>query len=598
MPQLVAGWIASGLTSIGVGSTLAGALGSIGGALLFSAASRALAGGGQSSSDMRQDLRMPRSLPPKRSAYGRCRMPASWLPPIVKDGVLYGCCILNSRPSDGGDPVIMIDRREVAIGSGLTNFATGASATASPFSGHAKFWLGLGDQTAPPAQIMTEVGDATSTDTAKFWPTDALQGVTVLWVRLVAGDNSSRQERWQSNPPQIDIEMNWSKVWDPRDEDQGPDDPDSWTWSDNQALCTLDAIRTNPIRRRPLAQIMLDDFVLAAGVADEAVPLSVGGSEPRYRLSGFLVWSRGAELLDQLAPMFAAGGGVPRQVGGKVGYLPGKYFAPAVTIGDVLDTNPLRHTSRRPSRDVPDAFRGTFPDPGQEWEDADLSPIAVTSRNWDGGDDGVQPVQFPLVPYARQAQRLTQIMARQAAQEGRLSCVLPPECLDLVVGARVTVDLGGDDVRNGVWMVETLNPHAWMNGDGGVAFRLDADLRRDQASVWAWDPADEQELYSAAVLPLDLSLPPPEGLGFTLNLTGDLTFHFDTVVGPGFYEWQIMPDGTGIWQPKPDLTADLAVSGVITTAATVAAATDIEIRVRSRLGQQASSWVTITATPS
>jgi hypothetical protein len=277
--------------------------------------------------------------------------------------------------------------------------------------------------------------------------------------------------------------------------------------------------------------------------------------------------------------------------------MPGKYFPPEMIIGDVLDSNPLRHTSRRPSRDVPDAFKGGFPDPAQEWEDTDLFPIAVTSRNWDGGDDGVQPVQYPLVPFPRQAQRLTQIMAKQAAQEGRLSCVLPPECLDLVVGARVEVVLPGDDVRNGIWMVETLNPHAWMNGDGGVAFRLEADLRRDDESVWDWDPEDEQVLYSAEVPALDLSLPVPTDLGFTLNTTGDLNFDFATVIGPSFYEWQLMPDGTAIWQPKPDLNADLAVAGVITTSATVPSATDIEIRVRSRLGQQASSWVSVTATP-
>ena len=43
------------------------------------------------------------------------------------------------------------DRREVTLGAGLLDFTAGAEATNAPFAGHAKFWLGLGAQTAPDA---------------------------------------------------------------------------------------------------------------------------------------------------------------------------------------------------------------------------------------------------------------------------------------------------------------------------------------------------------------------------------------------------------------------------------------------------------------
>lgn len=600
MPQIVAGWIATGLTNLGVtavvnGVSLATALGSLAASALFSALSGLLGGGG-STEEQRAEIRIANSLPPKRWVYGRARMPATWLPPVVIDGVLYGCLILNSRPSAADAPVILVDQRPVDVSGDIFDFGAGATATTPPFASHAKFWLGRGDQTAPPAQIMAEAGDATATDTEKFWPSDAWAGRTVLWVRLVAGAASSRSERWPSTPPQIDVETTWSKVWDPRNPDQDPEDADTWVWSENQALCLLDALRTNPVRRRKTSQLRIEDFIEAANVADQAVPVAAGGTEPRYRVGGFIVWNGRDELLDQMRPLILAGGGTLRQVGGKLGYLAGRFYPASMTITDAIEDAPIVYRGRQASRDVPSAVRAVFPDPEQEWEDGDLFPIAVSSRDWDGSDDGIADLRFSLVPYPRQAQRLAQIVARQAAQEARLSMALPPSAIDLLIGARVDVTLPGDDVRNGLWMLESINPNAWMQGDGSVVFRCDVTLRRDDPDVWSWSPADEQDRYSAPVPPLDLSLSPPADLSADLTESGVLTFAFSTVPSAAFYEWQVQPVGSDIWTPLPDLSADLETDGTITATLPLAADTDFHVRVRTRVGAQASAWAQITAT--
>jgi hypothetical protein len=279
-----------------------------------------------------------------------------------------------------------------------------------------------------------------------------------------------------------------------------------------------------------------------------------------------------------------------RQIGGQIGYLPGKYYAPVATVGDVLDDAPVRYTRRGSTRDVPEAVRAIFPDPDQVWEDGDLPPTAVSSRSWDGSDAGVQELRLNMVPYPVQAQRIAQIVARQHAAEERLSAMLPPSAIDLIVGARVNVTFPSDDVRNGIWIIENINPHVWMTEEGGVQFRCAADLRRDAADIWAWDPDDQVDRYSEPVPDLSLALEPPTNLSASLS-DFLLTVSFEVAVNGAFYEWQFKNTADEIWTPLPDLSSDLQISGVISANATVPDdSADYDVRVRTRNGSRASDW--------
>jgi hypothetical protein len=133
-----------------------------------------------------------------------------------------------------------------------------------------------------------------------------------------------------------------------------------------------------------------------------------------------------------------------------------------------------------------------------------------------------------------------------------------------------------------------------MGQDDTLVFKMAASLRRDAASVWEWDPEDEQELYTAPVPPLDLSLPAPDDLNATLS-GSELTVSFSVVTAAAFYEWQIKPLGGDIWQPQPDLSADLAVGGAISGRVTVPTDAAFDVRLRARLGAQASAWATAVA---
>src|SRR5690606_32291721 len=134
--------------------------------------------------------------------------------------------------------------------------------SASPFvsSGtpHINFWIGRGDQTSPPDLFLSDAPWGSGGDEELWLATDAWQGNTVIWMRLRAGKAESMQERWPSIPPLVEIEGRWSLIWDPRDEEQDPDDPETWEWSENHRLCVLDALRRNPIRQYQLANLHLE----------------------------------------------------------------------------------------------------------------------------------------------------------------------------------------------------------------------------------------------------------------------------------------------------------------------------------------------------
>jgi hypothetical protein len=91
--------------------------------------------------------------------------------------------------------------------------------------------------------------------------------------------------------PAASPEMELALVWDFRDPDQDPDDPDTWAWSNNSVLilawhlCFNDFGEKLDFRRAILP--VLDMWQEEADVCDEDVTLAVGGTEKRYTCSGY-----------------------------------------------------------------------------------------------------------------------------------------------------------------------------------------------------------------------------------------------------------------------------------------------------------------------
>jgi hypothetical protein len=542
-----------------------------------------------------RELQRPNSRPPKRFVYGHTRTYGSWAPVgPVKGRILYGCMILNSRPS-AGNFSLYLDKREVEFTGDPYDFAgAGASATNDPFAGRVTFWIGRGEQTSPPATILSQAGDTFTAD-------DGWRGLTVIWLRLDAGPSDDRAERWPRVPPEVQVEGDWSLVWDLRDNSQDPDDPTTWKFSANQDLCLLDMLRQNPVRQFPLSSLHLPSFIDGANVADEVVE-KMGGVEPRYQVNGTLIFA-GDEIETHVAPLEIAGAGRLCKIGGRTAYVPGVARAPEYTVTDVLDGDPLRYRTLVSSRDLPRAVQASYVNPDRDWQLATLIPQVVPGgASLTGGSDGVRDVDLSMVTSPTQAMRIQKIIAMRLGSQRQITCVLPPDAFQLAGGTVVTVNFPTTYApMNGLYEVESTRPGLSAGDDDGVFMRVPVEMSEYSDAHYAWDPIVDQQPVANETFVVSWSpLAPPENLDAEQSTNGgDISLRFFFEPSPSGavidYEWQYRETG-GDYSAGGFINADVrdGADKVFGHAQPVEATVEYDIRVRSIAPGRASAWVEIT----
>lgn len=620
MPQV--GVIAA-LVGNGVGFTAAvGAtfgLGQIGtallkvaGSLLLSSAANALLASRQKTpraQEIRAQLFQPTSTPAYRFVYGETRAactPYAW---PVKGPRIYGCWIVNSRPS-AGPFTLYLDGREVQLSGDPYDFAGGgAVATNEPFVNHLAVWIQRGEQTSPPLLFTTGLGIPDldggapySEERPDFWKTtDGWQGRTVVWMMLFNGDNGRRQERWPSSPPQVQLEGRFSRVWDPRDEEQDPDDPDTWGWSANQALCLLDYVRCNPIESWPLELLDLPSFVLTAHVDDQPVALNGGGTEPRYHVGGTILFD-GGEFEDLAAPLIAAGASDMVRIGGQLGLSPGVWRESAFTVTDFLGDT-VGFTSGRPGPETPRALRVTYASADRGYETAELAEWTLPG----GGGSKVDTLALDMVTSATQAARVRNIMGNLMALQRGVEGVMPPEALVLASGDVATVALPFPlEPANGTYRVRGMSPALMPISDDPdrLSMRIPVRLEETAESVYAWNPAtDEPVVVELSYDGVRQGVAPPGVLSVVRDdldtggtIVPRLRFAFDPspTTAVDVYEWQFRADG-GVWETGGQIAADVRNGdGDVFGHVAIAEGVLYDIRVRAFALSGRSAWRTIT----
>jgi hypothetical protein len=552
-----------------------------------------------------RDLARAQSITPYRYAYGRARVTGTPAPALVSGSTLYICSLLNSRPSSGPLTVWLDDRAvEWDSQAGLIDMAVGAAATNAPFAGYVKGWLGLGGQTECPPEIVAAIPDGT--DPADwFKASDAWRGRTVLWLKLEVGPNSERQDRWPSAPPDVEADGDWSFVWDCNDPGQHADDPSSWRFSANRALCVLDALRTNPVRPYPIDQIRLDDFRDAARSDSEPVALANGGTEPRYRVGGVIVWS-GDELERQVTPLVEAGASALIRVGGRLGMTPGVWTPPVATIGDTLDG--MSYEVLRPGRDLASTVSATYVSPEHGWSQAALTPYDAPGAVEADGERTTVEIDLGMVTSATQAQRIQKITALRQRAQRRVTLVAPPEAFEAVAGATVTVTLPSPyDAVDGKYQIVDMRPQLLDAEDGGVALRCALEMTEHVASAYDWTIADERPVTQGVAVDVSRTGPAAPGpitavsgaaaaLETGNGQTARIAYSFAPSVSASveFYEIEHRVSGDE-WGATTVLGADIRdvdgdVFGVVSPV-TVGALYDIRARAR---GRSPSAWVTVS----
>lgn len=595
MPFLIPAAVGGVTTIFGISFGAIGtAILKIGASLLLSAAASALSPK-PSQPDLKRELARETELPAYRFVYGPDRAVGTPAPVRVRGKYIYACYLLNSRPSALTNLSLSFDDRVVTLDGDPFDFAgPGADVVADGLTGYAKVWFGRGDQGGPPADILAAAPWAAGEDEDLFLATDRWEGRTVMWARLDAGSSSSRSERWPSVPPAVHVIADWSRVWDPRDGAQDPDDPETWIYSDNLALCILDAARNNPIKPYPLSALILDQFIAAADNADERVDLLAGGDEARYRLRGTVIWDD-AELEDQLLPLFEAGAARPIKQGGMLGIAPGAWVTPDFTLTDFVGGS-LEIVGTQ-AGDLPTQLRTSYVSAARLYEAAELPAYDIPgAQAADGGLPRVTTINADFAGSPTQAQRVQKVRGFLERRQRQISLTAWPEAADLVAASTLTLALPAPYSRfDGTFEVRRIQPAFAMTGDdGGMALRCPLTIVEHRAEFYDWDfTVDEIEILDQ---PYDNTPSTVEDVGDIDVTTGPgvdyvasgvtiplIRFAFDPLDGyPLGYEWEIR-EGAGSWGGGGGIAEDVrdGTGQVFGLTGALLAGTDYTIRVRS-----------------
>ncbi|WP_158963900.1 phage tail protein [Chachezhania sediminis] len=594
--------------------TLAFALIEIGVGLAFSYALQAVMGDDQGevqSREQERDLSFPTDLPVYRFVYGETRATGTILPHPVIGEYGFGVYLVNSRPSDG-TPVIHLDGREIPLTGDPYDFTgNGAVPASGDLVDHLQVWIGLGDQSGPPDTYVNECPYDPATQPLGFRSTDAGAGLTVVYLLYRGGDPGTISQRWPSVPPRLQVEGLRTPVYDPRDSGQDPDDPDTWAGTSTFSLNALDVLRMNPFRPYADKYLMMDMIAAAADVDEETVALASGGSEARYTLDGTVVFD-GAELEQIMAPIMEAGAAQIARIGGRIGFVPGEASAPVYTVTDLLGA--MTFTNMAKARDLPTQIKTVYTSAGRGFADAELALWDIPGVA-DGEEPRVLTQRLPFTTSATRAMRLRQIRGLRSRQQKELGGVLPPEALDLVPGAGVTVALGAPfDTRiDGAYEVEEMNPFVSPLGDDeGVALRIPVTLRGTSAAVFAWSTDDEEPVfdppYEVAINGVQVPGAISAETGNSVNrTTGDqiipralFTFAPSPSAGVVRYEWQGRATTGGTWGEISGTIPTDAVDGDDDIFRYVEGEADVPMDWRVLAVamidgvEQRSAWVTIT----
>jgi hypothetical protein len=344
---------------------------------------------------------------------------------------------------------------------------------------------------------------------------DNLAGVAHVWVAYKADKPGAKHPVWPGGRPHFIWQLRGKRCYDPRLDDTVDggagahrwDDPTTWEWSENAAICRYNWVRgvyagdqvgdpSMLLVGRGLTAIEAppERVIAAANVCDEDVALAAGGTQKRYKVGGVV---RADERYIDTEEMWAACmAGVITQPQGGVEILPGIARSPvfAITDADLVAGAPVEFNGFKPDTDRINSVIPRYIAPDQKWSDHAAPIRRDTDDVTADGGPREQTLTLALVTDVYQAQRCGEIARRQARMER---------------SGKVTLGPRFAGIEEGDWGTWTSARHT-----GGVAmtvqvtsyglgpdWRNTLSLQETAASVFDWATMDEIVPGSA--------LPPP-----------------------------------------------------------------------------------------
>ncbi len=482
LAPVIAGAIGAGiLGEIAIGAGLSLALG---------AASRALApnpktttGGGQRLS-LRTEANAARELIVGRAAVAGTLVYHQVFGPNGND-TLQLVMVLADHECDALETVYV-------NGKAVTRAATTGSIAEYPGMS-VRFYAGTYGQTSD-ANLQAQGGGRWTTN-------DRGRGVCYVVVEIAYD-----QKQYTTGLPKFLFVVRGAKLYDIRKDSTAGGagahrwrQPATYEWTQNPAVIGYNYLRGVWLQDQrligmnaPASALPSAEWIAAANVCDEMVPLKDGGTERRYTANGVL--SSATAHRELLSDITRACAGLFIETGGQLKIRPGAARVPVATItdDDLLEDAEIEITPKRPRSHLVNAVFGSFHDPSQQYEMLALPPRLSPA---DEAADGIRLEEhyaLDLVTSSTQGQRILEIMRRRARQQRMVKVRLPAKFALLEAGDWIA----WTSQRYG-WSINFEIKHANVEWDLSVT----VNAQEMAASVTAWTALDEIDAATGGTLP-------------------------------------------------------------------------------------------------
>ena len=328
-----------------------------------------------------------------------------------------------------------------------------------------------------------------------------LSGVAYLAVRL----------QWDpdvfSGIPNITAVVKGRKVFDPR--------TSTTAWSDNPALCIRDYL-TNTRYGKGLATSVIDStsFEDAADDLDNftVTPYSGGPTGVKLFKCNAII-KTGDEIFKNLGEMLlGCKGFLPYQNGKYYLYIDQSVSTSVMTLNTSTIIGGIAIKSER-KEDKFNRVLCKFPNPQTKWEpDQAIWPDSGSTEETsfltaDGGEVLVEEIDLPTITSYYAARDFARIFCLRSRNALRCSLQATSEALNLRIGDRVSVTHPTPSWTAKPFQVEELT----LNYDGTVNLQL---VEYD-STIYAYDPASEEQTYADTDLPDPFTVGAPSSLSVT-----------------------------------------------------------------------------------
>lgn len=315
------------------------------------------------------------------------------------------------------------------------------------------------------------------------------------------------EDIFETGIPKFEVELKGKNdIYDPRTGTSG--------YTDNQALCLLDALRWSRLFNVPDSDIDMAAFSAAANIADQSVTTGAG-TEKRYTVNGSIPFDRPPmEILQSLAK---AGAGFPIYSQGFWSYVPGAYTAPVMSLDESDLVGGLSFQPGPGKRNRHNKASGTYVDAAQNFEVVEFSQLIIASYIADDLEELEKNYQFALTTSGTMARRLAKIDIERNRYGLSVELVAKFKALQLTPGDRISLSVAALGWAGKVFRVEST--------DFSFSTGVKLSLREDAAAVYSWDENDVLAIDAppAIDIPGGLEISAPTNITFSEELYQTLT---------------------------------------------------------------------------